>query len=265
VKDSLKRNRNWSAQVLTAVAGFVDLTGWVVLYHIYTANMTGNTVGAGLRIGRGDWIRAAARLLPVAAFAVGVLANGIVVRWAARREPKRLVFPLIMAAEAVLLAAFLGLGLWLLPPDRLTAPTPGAWVALATVAGLSMGMQNGALATSGALSIYTTHVTGTLTTMMEYVAEYLVWLKDRAWGRGRRGFARALRVTPRQRCARLAALHFRLWLFYLAGAAAGAVALGRLGVWCLAAPIAAVVATGGAALLWPVALAKSLDEGRRSE
>jgi len=87
VKDSLKRNRNWSAQVLTAVAGFVDLTGWVVLYHIYTANMTGNTVAAGLRIGRGDWIRAAARLLPVAAFAVGVLANGIVVRWLRAGNP----------------------------------------------------------------------------------------------------------------------------------------------------------------------------------
>lgn len=252
MKDKLKKNRKWSAQLLTWVAGYVDLVGWVVLYHIYTANMSGNTIASGLRFGNGDWAGAFARLYPVAAFAAGVLVNGIVYQWAKRQEPSRYVFPIIMAAEAVLLVVFLALGLTMLPAKQLTAPSAGAWVALATVAGLSMGVQNGALAASGQLSVYTTHVTGTLTRMVEHVAEYLYWLRDRTRGRLRQRLWPALRVSPRQKCVHEAVLHFGLWFFYLLGATLGDAALGRFGIPCLVAPIGVVLAAGMAALRWRV-------------
>ena len=43
------------AIALTAVAGYVDAVGYLVLAHVFTANMSGNTIAVGRAIVDGDW------------------------------------------------------------------------------------------------------------------------------------------------------------------------------------------------------------------
>ena len=37
----------WVALALTWIAGFVDMVGYLVLYRVFVANMTGNTIALG--------------------------------------------------------------------------------------------------------------------------------------------------------------------------------------------------------------------------
>ena len=45
----------WVAIALTWIAGFVDIVGYVVLYRVFVANMTGNTIALGRGLVEGDW------------------------------------------------------------------------------------------------------------------------------------------------------------------------------------------------------------------
>ena len=45
----------WVAIALTWIAGFVDIVGYVVLYRVFVANMTGNTIALGRGLAEGDW------------------------------------------------------------------------------------------------------------------------------------------------------------------------------------------------------------------
>ncbi|MBZ5585253.1 MAG: DUF1275 domain-containing protein [Acidobacteriia bacterium] len=252
MRDPLEGRRWWVALGLTWVAGFVDVVGWVALYHVYTANMTGNTVAMAYRWGQRRWAVGLARGYPILMFVAGVFVSGVVFRLAQRRRPRRMVLPTVLAAEAALLVAFFGLGFYLLPPGHPTAPSPAVWAALATVAGLAMGLQNGSLAASGTLTVYTTHVTGTLTKMAEKTVEHLFWLYDRTTNRGARRRWAALRLSPRQPAFREAMKQATLWCNYLCGGVVGAVLLRALGVRSLLAPVAAVVLLALATIRWPV-------------
>ena len=63
------------AQLMAFVAGFVDAVGYIVLFHMFTANMSGNSVALGIHIGQGQWSQVFHRLFPIPLFMFGVAAG----------------------------------------------------------------------------------------------------------------------------------------------------------------------------------------------
>ncbi|MBS0244708.1 MAG: DUF1275 family protein, partial [Proteobacteria bacterium] len=62
------------AAILCLIAGYVDAVGYFDLGHVFTANMTGNTVLLGVSVVKGDPI-ALNYVATIGAFALGVVAS----------------------------------------------------------------------------------------------------------------------------------------------------------------------------------------------
>jgi uncharacterized membrane protein YoaK (UPF0700 family) len=190
--------------LLNAIAGFVDLVGWVVFVGLYTANMTGNLVAIGRTATQGSATDLLERVLPVVGFFAGLLCAAL---WTQTR--RRWWQPL--AVEALLLA---GLG---------AAPRPlPVWAA--AFAAVAMGLQNATVTHAGPLSVRTTHVTGTISRLAESFAQ---WLRTRS-------------RQARQRVWFFGGL----LLAYLAGAVGGTFGLRELGQRAFLIPAAALALVG---------------------
>lgn len=186
------------AGLLTIVAGLADAIGYVALGGVFAANMTGNTVLAGLALGDGQLDLAIRRLAPLATFFLGAMLARLLLRLFHRPA-----VPLLLEAAVLAVVGLLPLG---------REPT------LLLVA-LAMGLQASAITHFGGTAVSTVVVTSTLARIAEAML-------DRMWPAGRR--------LPSVAMPRLLAL---TWIGYLAGAVGG-VLLVRTVPWPLLAPAA---------------------------
>ena len=151
----------WSLPALAWVGGSLDAMSYLALGHVFTANMTGNTVLLAMALGSGDMARALRSLLAVVGFALGVAAGTGLLRgqptgWSMRVN-RVLLIEAAMLGVAVF--AFAGSG---------RAPLPMAWVhSLIILLGGVMGLQSAAVRKVHLAGVWTTFITGTLT---EWVA-----------------------------------------------------------------------------------------------
>ena len=183
-----------AALALTGVAGYVDAMGYVALLHVYTANMSGNSIALGMDVVRGEWRGATFRALPVLTFFAGLMIASVIIEIAKLRGVRRRV-SIALAVELVCLLSVVRLAPTV-AVTRVTA-TQALVVALSAVA---MGAQNASLRDAGVLDVYTTHVTGTLTTLAREASRFIV---------GRRIKTAHLLLLA------------GLWVLYVVGAAAG--------------------------------------------
>jgi uncharacterized membrane protein YoaK (UPF0700 family) len=65
--------------LLSAAAGCVDAVSYLGLGHIFTANMTGNTVLLGLSLGQADWHAALRSGVALVGFIFGVAVGTVIV------------------------------------------------------------------------------------------------------------------------------------------------------------------------------------------
>ena len=186
------------ATLLTLVAGLADAVGYVAMGGVFAANMTGNTVLAGLSLGEGHFDLAAKRLAPLVTFFLGAMLARLLLRLFHRPA-----VPLLI--EAALLAV-----VGLLPIGR--EPS------LMLVA-LAMGLQASAITHFGGTSVSTVVVTSTLARIAEATL-------DRMWPTGR--------PLPSVATPRLLAL---TWIGYLVGAVGGVLLVGAVH-WPLLVPAA---------------------------
>jgi uncharacterized membrane protein YoaK (UPF0700 family) len=143
-------------------------------------------------------------------------------------------------------------------------PGTGATAVLVTLAAGAMGVQNVCLRAAGALSVYTTHVTGSLTQLADEAVTYGLWLRDRTRRRRRdprggrpppapdarrRRWRRLLSGSRQHPSARELAFLVGLWVAYVAGAAAGGLALDRWGAAAVVGPLAVLAAVTAAEFL----------------
>jgi uncharacterized membrane protein YoaK (UPF0700 family) len=114
----------------------VDAFSYLVLGHVFVANMTGNVVFLAFALCGAKGFSVAASLTALAAFAVGALCSG---RLFTRLGPRRgRILGLSTACEATLVAASVVVG-W-----STTDVGSGAWrYVLIGLLGVGMGMQNG--------------------------------------------------------------------------------------------------------------------------
>lgn len=229
--------------LLTCTSGFVDLIGYVALLHLFTANMTGNTVHLGRAIANFDLREIVQSALAVATFMLGLLASRLAVD-VARRIGFRRIAGAIFLVEAVMLAIYGIVGVPLLARENDVKSTATYSLLLVLLAG-AMGLQNAAMTHFGPLTVRTTHVTGTLAELAEQIAEVVIWIADRA-GEGR------VADVVKQPAFREMVLLAGTWCFYLAGAIVATAAFSRWKLVCIAAPIAALLFLVGFDSLHPM-------------
>jgi uncharacterized membrane protein YoaK (UPF0700 family) len=176
------------ATTLTIIAGIADAVGYITMGGVFAANMTGNTVLAGIAAAQRNYTDAWHHLAPLLAFFAGAMLSRLLLRLSHKPTAGLLV-------EAALLAVVGFLAL-----DR--------EVAIMIVA-LAMGVQASAITHFGGSAVSTVVVTSTLARTADA-------LLDRLWA-GEKKQLPAVTNLP--------LLGFT-WMGYLVGAVAGTLLLG---------------------------------------
>jgi uncharacterized membrane protein YoaK (UPF0700 family) len=223
--------------LLTWIAGFVDAIGFIALGHVYTANMSGNSIAVGIQTFDRDWPEAAIRLWPVVAYVAGLLVCRVLLELGARRRIRRIA-TVTLALEIVLLVL-----VCFATPQPAAVTLPAA-VSIGILA-VAMGIQNGTLTHFSFVTVHTGFVTGTLVKMAEELARFIAWLWQvtNAGGLRWRGLLRAsLHEGSFKRSVLLAVL----WIAYVLGALSGAFANSFASLRSLVVPVLS--------LLWVIVL-----------
>lgn len=171
------------ATALTIVAGMADAVGYITMGGVFAANMTGNTVLAGIAIAQHKQTDAWHHFLPLAAFFLGSMLSRFLQRLTYRPA-------MVLLLEAILVA-----GAGFLPVSAETA---------VLVVSVAMGMQASASGPFCTNAVSTVVVTSTLTRAADAAV-------DRLW---------PPRKSESPVIADLRLLAFA-WAGYLAGAIAG--------------------------------------------
>jgi uncharacterized membrane protein YoaK (UPF0700 family) len=141
---------------MTLVTGLVDAFSYLVLGHVFVANMTGNVVLLGFALAGAPGFSIAASLAAIAAFAVGALVGG---RLSARhRDHRARLHSFAGAAQVVFLTAAVVLAVIADVP-----PAAGYRYALIAALGICMGIQNAAARAIAVPDLTTTVLTLTIT------------------------------------------------------------------------------------------------------
>jgi uncharacterized membrane protein YoaK (UPF0700 family) len=211
-----ERNDVVISTLMAGTAGFVDTCGFVALFGLFTAHVTGNFVliGATLASSRPGIV---AKLLAFPEFVVVVATVQLGLHHLKRsgRDPKQLM----LCSQAVVLTLFLGVGAW-------ASPVRDADSAITLLIGLfgvsAMAIQNVASRTVFASLAPTTVMTGNVTqTVMDAVEVTLG------------GDAVAAKARLRKMLPPICG--------FTIGAIAGGLGFVRLGFWCLIAPVLAIL------------------------
>src|SRR6202050_2046778 len=141
---------------MTLVTGLVDAFSYLVLGHVFVANMTGNVVFLGFALAGAPGFSITASLAAVAAFAVGALLGG---RLGHRHRSHR---GRLHSTAAAAQAAFLAAGVILAIAGG-SAPVAGYRYTLIAALGICMGIQNAAARTIAIPALTTTVLTLTIT------------------------------------------------------------------------------------------------------
>lgn len=215
----------------------MDATGWMLLSHIYTSNMTGNSISMAVQWLNGNWAAAAERAWPVLVFVCGLLLGAIVTEFMVRRGLKSFSAA-NLTIELVVIGAFIVAARPFYNAGEIHASGWNFNLLVAFLA-LGMGLQNQTITRIGALAVHTTHVTGTLTKFGEDTAEFLFWLHDRS--HTPRRFVLALRLAAHKKEFRDMAVNLLLWVFFTVGAIAAVFAREGWGPYGLFAPIVVLI------------------------
>src|ERR1700678_1077620 len=141
---------------LTGVTGLVDAFSYLVLGHVFVANMTGNVVFLGFALAGAPGFSITASLTAVAFFAVGALLGG---RLGSRHRAHRAG---LHSSAAAAQAAFLAVAVILAVVGGSTL-APGYRYTLIAALGICMGIQNAAARTIAVPDLTTTVLTLTIT------------------------------------------------------------------------------------------------------
>jgi len=190
------------ATLLTIIAGISDAVGYITMGGVFSANMTGNTVLAGIALAEGRYPDAGRHLAPLVAFFIGAMLARLMLRlWA------RPMIPILLEAAIIAMMGFL----------------PLASEAAVLVLAFAMGLQASAITQFGGVSVSTVVVTSTLARTADAALDHL-WPAE----------AGKLPVVATPRLLMLT------WVGYLLGAVAGGVLLHAV-AWPLLVPAVLLV------------------------
>jgi len=147
------------ATLLTLIAGIADAVGFITMGGVFAANMTGNTVLAGIALAEGHYPDAARHLAPLVAFFIGAMLARLLLRlW---HKP---VQPLLLEALLIAGVGFLPIGI----------------ESAVLIVALAMGLQASAITHFGGNAISTVVVTSTLARTAEATLDRMLPAEKRA-------------------------------------------------------------------------------------
>lgn len=213
-----QRNTNGGLHgcMLSFVAGFVDVVGFIALFGLFTAHVTGNFIMIGVDL-TGSSEGLAAKLLALPAFVGAVATTRLLELRLARRQ--RPAVAVLLAVECMFLLLFVSAGLWAKAGAGLSAGSLPSILA-GMLAVIAMGIQNALSRTALADLGPTTIMTGNTT-------QIVIDLVDLS------------SAGPEQ----AGAIHARLRKMlpavagFAAGAVLGALAFAAISFWCVLLPV----------------------------
>ena len=171
--------------MLTVIAGMADAVGFITMGGVFAANMTGNTVLAGIALAQRDYLGAWQHAASLIAFFVGALLSCLLLRLL--RGPTA---GLLLEAVLIAVVGFLPVG-----PEEAVL-----------IVAFAMGLQAAAITQFGGVAVSTVVVTSTLVRTADATLDWL-WQRQQQQPAPSPGHPRLLALT---------------WIGYLVGAIAGA-------------------------------------------
>jgi len=222
---------------LTMVGGFVDAVGYIALFQIFTANMSGNSIHIGMYFGQQNWREILRFLCAAGSYVVGMILTRIAVEISGRRGFRRIA-SITLAVEALLLTLFARATPAMHLGQLVNLHSP-EYFSLVALLAFAMGVQTATLTHIGPLTVYTTFVTGTLTKLTESFTRVLFWLHDEF---RRSGISDIVRHAPAQQDVQQTTMLASTWTSYVLGAALGAILEARWQLRALYIPVALLAA-----------------------
>jgi uncharacterized membrane protein YoaK (UPF0700 family) len=217
----------------------VDIVGYLAIYQMFTAHMTGDTVHLAQNLLERHWSEAGAAACVIGAFLAGSIVGRVIIEIGVRTAVRRIA-SLALLGEAALITVVTVIG----SSQTGAQPVLGLLAALAA----AMGMQTATLTRIGSLTVHTTFVTGMLNKLAQLLSQGMFLSYDVQRGRDA--------VAARQSVTRQARFIFSIWLLYLVGAAAGALMQSSWGLRSLLLPVGLV----GLAIVVDQAAPLSIEE-----
>lgn len=191
------------ALLLTFAAGCVDIVGYLAIYQLFTANMTGATVRLSQNVMEAHWSEAAKAACVLAAFLLGSVIGRTVIEIGARSRIRSIASATLLL-EAALIAA-------VIPTASHSSGMPV--LGLLAMLAAAMGLQTATLTRVGSLTVHTTFVTGMLNKLAQLLSQGIFLTYDLHRGRDV--------IAVQQRTFQRAQFMVAIWALYLLGAAAG--------------------------------------------
>lgn len=154
--------------LLVGLAGYFDAFSYLGLGHVFTANMTGNTVLLALNIGRRDLSAVLPYLCALGGFCLGVLCGTLLIGQAPVGDARKPATTRSVAVEGILLLIFAIL--WLITG---TKPQGDVIPVLLGLASMAMGIQSSIVRVIGLAGIATTALTSPQATLMTELANWV--------------------------------------------------------------------------------------------
>ena len=236
------------ALLLTFAAGLVDIAGFIKLYQVFSAHMTGVTVHLGHDIIEGQWHSVLLGGAVLMSFVAGSIVGRSIIEIGARLRIRR-VATITLSLEAALIALVAAISLASMQGEvRL-------WL-LAMLA-ISMGLQTATLTRVGPLTVHTTFVTGMLNKLAQLLSHALFHHFDAQRDPSQ--------VKERNRVLRQAGFIFSIWMLYFTGAALGSVLTFAIGLRSLFIAVGVLVIAIIADQVHPLSLQEERNEAEPKE
>jgi uncharacterized membrane protein YoaK (UPF0700 family) len=221
--------------ILAWAAGSVDAINYLGLGHVFTANMTGNTVFLAISLGEGQVLAASREVVSLIGFCLGAALGTEIIRRGRKRLGTPGWTPVItraIALEGIILALFAIS--W-----YIAGPTPGSLAIhiLIVLSALAMGVQSAAILRIGVTGVATTYITGTITSLM---IGFVGWLLPAVESSVTKSPEDATTYVP-PKVEHRVKLQASVLLIYGLGGVAGAIVETRWHTFAVLLPLVAVV------------------------
>jgi uncharacterized membrane protein YoaK (UPF0700 family) len=245
------------ALVLTLGSGLVDIIGYVGVFHLFTAHVTGTTVhlGQSLVLDRHTDVLSATAVL-VSFFFASVLGRAMI-EAASRRRFHRIA-SITLGIETIMLAIVAHAAVTPGSTRTLFVSARSPYLYLALLSG-AMGLQTATLTGIGPLTVHTTFVTGMVNKLAQLVAHISFRSYDMLRGRSRTLQAYADQSVE----AKQAGFIFSIWICYIAGAALGSWSYLSWGIRSLLIAVGALLVGIVTDLFRPLSVQEERDQSER--